>query len=308
MIDFILPVNFSGEPMKNISLKRKLFYLALGFITLFILRLSYGYLNYPNGVVRTTAEYTPSENDSFTLERRNYASSKAAAVKDVAATMPMSNVDQKYEKIGTLTSSSMQYEQDEKNLYELIKREQIMIQLERRAGLTPRRQLNIALGVVPDKFDKTIEELRQIGTLKIIQIDKNDKTNEYKKLEAERISLQKARDALLELKNGKAEVSDMISLTNQLLEIENKIQALGVNLGEFDENNEFCTVKFTLIESRETNALTIGFAHRIKTAFTWTSKAYFLFWLTTALGLLGLWLLAIFMEKISHWSQNKTDN
>ena len=93
--------------MKNISLKQKLFYLALGFITLFILRLGYGYFTYPNGVVRTTVEYTPSENDSFVLERRNYASSKAA-VKEVAAATPMGSVDQKYEKIGTLTSSSTQ--------------------------------------------------------------------------------------------------------------------------------------------------------------------------------------------------------
>ena len=292
--------------MKNISLKQKLFYLALGFITLFILRLGYGYFTYPNGVVRTTVEYTPSENDSFVLERRNYASSKAA-VKEVAAATPMGSVDQKYEKIGTLTSSSTQYEQDEKALYELIKREQIMIQLERRAGLTPQRQLNIALGVVPDKFDKTIEALRQIGTLNSIQIDKNDKTNEYKKLEAERVSLQKARDALLELKNSNAAVSDMITLTNQLLEVENKIQALGVNLGEFDENNEFCTVKFTLNEKRDPKTMTISFTRRVKTAFIWTSTTYFFFWLTTVLGLLGLWLLFAVMDKISHWSQDKTD-
>lgn len=292
--------------MKNISLKQKLFYLALGFITLFILRLGYGYFTYPNGVVRTTVEYTPSENDSFVLERRNYASSKAA-VKEVAAATPMGSVDQKYEKIGTLTSSSTQYEQDEKALYELIKREQIMIQFERRAGLTPQRQLNIALGVVPDKFDKTIEALRQIGTLNSIQIDKNDKTNEYKKLEAERVSLQKARDALLELKNSNAAVSDMITLTNQLLEVENKIQALGVNLGEFDENNEFCTVKFTLNEKRDPKTMTISFTQRVKTAFIWTSTTYFFFWLTTVLGLLGLWLLFAVMDKISHWSQDKTD-
>ena len=292
--------------MKNISLKQKLFYLALGFITLFILRLGYGYFTYPNGVVRTTVEYTPSENDSFVLERRNYASSKAA-VKEVAAATPMGNIDQKYEKIGTLTSSSTQYEQDEKSLYELIKREQIMIQLERRAGLTPQRQLNIALGVVPDKFDKIIEALRQIGTLNSIQIDKNDKTNEYKKLEAERVSLQKARDALLELKNSNAAVSDMITLTNQLLEVENKIQALGVNLGEFDENNEFCTVKFTLNEKRDPKTMTISFTQRVKTAFIWTSTTYFFFWLTTVLGLLGLWLLFAVMDKISHWSQDKTD-
>ena len=211
-------------------------------------------------------------------------------------------VDQKYEKIATLSSVSKNYEQEEKNLYALIQNEQLMIQFEQRAGLKPRRQLNIALGVIPDKFDSTIESLRKIGDLKSIQIDKNDKTNEYKKLEAERISLQKARDTLLELRQKDANTGELISLTNQLLEVEKQIQTLGVSLGDFDANNEFCTVKFSLKERRADKILQIGFLQRAKVALEWTVGMYFMFWLVLFLGLGSLWLVAALVERVKQWN------
>ena len=291
--------------MKTITLKRKLLYLLLGFITLFVLRLGYGYWTYPNGKTDSTVEEVFIDTEDFVLERKNYASIKGEFKESGQAPAAMANVDQKYEKIGALTSATSDYEREEVALYALIKQEQLMIQLEQRAGLPLKRQLNIALGVVPDRFDSTVEALKQIGTLKSIQIDKNDKTNEYKKLEAQRVSLQKARDSLLELKASNGGVGDMIELTNRLLEVENQIQALGVNLGEFDEQNEFCTVKFSLREIRQPQPRNIGLSQRVKTALSWTSEVYFLFWMVVMVGLFALWLLLSIVEKVSGWSREK---
>ena len=291
--------------MKTVTLKRKLLYLLLGFITLFVLRLGYGYWTYPNGKTDSTAEEVFIDTEDFVLERKNYASIKGEFKESGQAPAAMANVDQKYEKIGALTSATSDYEREEVALYALIKQEQLMIQLEQRAGLPLKRQLNIALGVVPDKFDSTVEALKQIGTLKSIQIDKNDKTNEYKKLEAQRVSLQKARDSLLELKASNGGVGDMIELTNRLLEVENQIQALGVNLGEFDAQNEFCTVKFSLREIRQPQPRNIGLSQRVKTALSWTSEVYFLFWMVVMVGLFALWLLLSIVEKVSGWSREK---
>ena len=291
--------------MKTITLKRKLLYLLLGFITLFVLRLGYGYWTYPNGKTDSTVEEVFIDTEDFVLERKNYASIKGEFKESGQAPAAMANVDQKYEKIGALTSATSDYEREEVALYALIKQEQLMIQLEQRAGLPLKRQLNIALGVVPDKFDSTVEALKQIGTLKSIQIDKNDKTNEYKKLEAQRVSLQKARDSLLELKASNGGVGDMIELTNRLLEVENQIQALGVNLGEFDAQNEFCTVKFSLREIRQPQPRNIGLSQRVKTALSWTSEVYFLFWMVVMVGLFALWLLLSIVEKVSGCSREK---
>lgn len=286
--------------MTALSMKKRLLILLLAFLALWVLRLSYGYLTKPNGQIQVTQTEFDSPIESFNVERKNYASSKMKAMPSGQAALTA--IDQKYEKVGTLTSVSPVYDQDEKALYALIKQEQLMIQFEQRAGLQPARQLNIALGVIPDKFDSTIEALRKIGDLKSIQIDKNDKTNEYKKLEAERISLQKAREALLELRQKDANTGELISLTNQLLEVEKQIQALGVSLGDFDEKNEFCTVKFSLKERRADKVLQISFLQRAKVALEWSAGVYFMFWLVLFLGLGSLWLVTALVDRVKQWN------
>ena len=42
-------------------------------------------------------------------------------------------------------------------------------------------------------------------------------------------------------------------MENKILEVEESIQKLGVKLGEFDTENEFCTIKFSLSESGKPN-------------------------------------------------------
>lgn len=286
--------------MAALTMKKRLLIMLLMFLALWVLRLGYGYLTKPNGQIQTTQAEFDSTIEGFTLERKNYASNKMEM--QPVGQAALGAVDQKYEKVGTLTSLSQNYDQEEKALYDLIKQEQLMIQFEQRAGLQPARQLNLALGVIPDKFDTTIEALRKIGELKSIQIDKNDKTNEYKKLEAERISLQKAREALLELRQKDANTGELISLTNQLLEVEKQIQALGVSLGDFDANNEFCTVKFSLKERQADKVLSISVMQRAKVALEWTVWAYFIFWLTLFLGLGVIWLITSLVEKVQDWN------
>ena len=42
-----------------------------------------------------------------------------------------------------------------------------------------------------------------------------------------------------------------MGLENRILEIEQQLQGLGVSLGNFDDENEFCTVHFSLLEGKE---------------------------------------------------------
>ena len=62
---------------------------------------------------------------------------------------------------------------------------------------------------------------------------------------------------------------------NRILEIEDQIQKMGVRLGDFDQENEFVTIHFTLDEKRPVVA--ISKSHRIKVAFVWTVEAYAVF-------------------------------
>ncbi|MCK5725685.1 MAG: DUF4349 domain-containing protein [Thiotrichaceae bacterium] len=292
--------------MSTLSIKKKLLFILAFFILLFLMRLVYGYITYPNGYSKPSTTYN-NPLASFELSRKNYASKKMLYKTARQQQVQTSSVDQKYEKVGSLSNTTKEYDKSEKTLYQLIQSQELMIQLEQRSGLAQARRLNIALGVIPDKFESIIEKLKAIGEVKRIQIDKKDKTNEYNKLEAKRVSLQKARDSLVALKQSGGSVSEMIELTNRLLVIENQIQDLGVSLGEFDEKNEFCTVKFTLKEVRKPVFKVISLAHRLNVAITWTAQVFIVFWVLLSLGLVGIWLILAVFTKAKKMVKNDSE-
>ncbi len=287
-------------------MKRKiikgLIVLLIGFAVLFLIRLIYGYLNYPSlGPGYQTNYFSESVSSGiFAYEKKNYASKRLR--RKSAAGVQTITVDQKYEKVGSIRSASNAFQKDEQKLRTIIKENSLLIQFEQSAGLTGSRILNFGLGVLPDKFDAVISQVQRIGKLLSIQIDKNDKTNEYKELGAKRISLEKARKSLIRLKGKGGSIEEQIKLENRILEIENEIQSLGVKLGEFDEENEFCTLKYSLLENSDA-IKTIPLIQRIKVAFEWTVKYYFVLILISFFGTLFLFLFLAVIQKIK-WVQD----
>ena len=199
---------------------------------------------------------------------------------------------QKYEKIATLTELTQDFETDRKRVGDLIAKQQGIVQFERATGLTGRRVLYLGVGVPPDHFDAFIDAVKAIGTSAQIEIIKNDKTNEYLQLRAKRATLDKARAGLEALQGGS--VDERIHVQNRLTEIEERTQELGVSLGEFDSQNELCTVKLTLIET--TAAAPTSWGRRIIDALEWASVRYAL----AGIGFLGLvfgaWLAALLVR------------
>lgn len=235
------------------------------FALLFLFRLAYGYSAYPE----ESAAAFPRRCGQPEFNVVNYASSKIrrkGSGKQVQAAL---TTDQKYEKVASLAVATGDFSDDEKNLRGIIKEHNALVQYEQNTGLAGSRCLHLAIGVHPDRFDAMIAAVRRVGTLSSIQINKKDKTNEYRELNAKKESLQKTRDALLALKKRGGKIEEYMQLENRILEIEEEIQKFGVKLGEFDEENEFCTVKFTLAES---SLAGISFAHRFKVALEWTIK------------------------------------
>ena len=89
------------------------------------------------------------------------------------------------------------------------------------------------------------------------------------------------RDSLIALKSKGGQIDEYTNLENRILEIEDEIQRSGVKLGDYDAENEFCTVKLSLVEKREVVVAGISFGHRLSVALSWTIRYY-----TGALGLL----------------------
>ncbi|HNB73409.1 MAG TPA: DUF4349 domain-containing protein, partial [Acidobacteriota bacterium] len=189
-----------------------------------------------------------------------------------------------------LNSLTRHFDQDETRVRTLVKDQRGLIQFEQRFGLAGNRRLNLVIGVPPEQFDTAIEKIQVIGTITSIRIDKTDKTNEYKSLNAKKTSLEKTIQGLTALKGRSGQIDELINLESKILEIENEIQSLGVTLGEFDEENEFCTIRFSLLEETA-RVSSISLTHRLKVALYWTVQYYAI--LLASLGSGSLLILAV---------------
>lgn len=289
------------------TFKRGLLGFVLGFVVLFAARLLYGYAVYSETAERAAMAAEPSVlsgsalydsitttiggRDGFSQKiPKNYATQKLRAGGSSA-------IDQKYEKVASLESRTRNFDNDEVNLREAVKRFEALIQLEQSSGVSGQRRLYLAIGVHPEKYDGLVADVKQVGKIESIRVDKVDKTNEYKELNASRVSMEKTRDSLVGLKNRTGKIEEFVALEDRILEVEKGIQELGVQLGEYDQENEFCTVRFTLAEETVI-AVGISFAHRVRVALSWTVKYYAMIAATLFFATGFVLLLTILMERL----------
>jgi hypothetical protein len=143
---------------------------------------------------------------------------------------------------------------------------------EQNTGNKGSRQMHWLIGINPEKFDSFYVKIQGIGQVRSMEITKIDKTNEFRQLNAKKASLEKTLASLNELKSRGGAISDYVELHDKILEIETQLQELGVELGNFDTENEFCTVRFSLYEGAPDKK--ISFMRRLKVALEWTIKYY----------------------------------
>lgn len=270
-------------------------YLGLFFLVLFLFRIGYGFGKYGFSR-RANVNYNLQCNNSI-YEIANYASYKMKKGNYKFSIKNQISFDQKYEKIGILTSYSEKFKKSIIDIHAIIKKYNSLIQYENRSGLVGNRCIHLAVGVPPEFFDQIIKEFKKIGKTLSLNINKTDKTNEYKKLLAKKNSLIKIKNSLISLKNRQGRISEYIKLENRILEIEEKIQSFGVKLGDYDGNKEFCTVKLTLGEGK-TIVNKISLLHRVKVAFEWAIKYVALSVFVILIFLLSVYMLIFILKKL----------
>jgi hypothetical protein len=263
------------------------------FIVMFLLRLMYGYID---NNVAYGSEYSDDFFSSVGNLRKNYASDKMQNKQlgaQVTANLPVS---QKYEKTATVKSKSSQFEKDLNNIKKEATDFAGVIQYEQNTGNKGSRQIHLLIGINPEKFDSFYAVIQHIGLVRSTEITKIDKTNEYRQLNAKKASLEKNLTSLNELKSRGGAIGDYIQLHDKILEIETQMQELGVELGNFDTENEFCTVRFSLYEGAPEKKLTI--AKRVKVALEWTIQ-YYAILTFTLLGLVTMiFILLLVIDKL----------
>lgn len=225
--------------------RRAVIFFILAYIALCALCLAYEYMTDKPAVRQSFAELGAS---SDVVSKKNYASERYTIPSPAAQTQ----VDQKYERTATVQSQSKAFDDDEKKTRETIAGHNGIIQFESGRGTKGRRVLFLHVGVSPARFDAFYKDIQGIGVVRSMEISKTDKTNEFLTLKAKRASLEKNRASLMELKKRDGRIDELMALEREILQIEQELQNLGVSLGEFDEVNAFCTVRFTLAEYTET--------------------------------------------------------
>lgn len=269
-------------------------WLAALYFLLFIFRLIYGY----------SVSGNQSGNDFYSSDyfsnieniRKNYASEKIQMNNSVQVAAEFAS-NQKFEKTAIIKTKTSEFDKDEKTLKNKTNQYNAVIQYEQSQGLKGNRELHLLIGVSPEKFDSFYVDVQKIGLVKAAQITKVDKTNEYKQLNAKKASLEKTLQSLMELKNRAGAVSDFVSLHDKILEVEGNLQELGVELGNFDAVNEFCTVKLSLYEGAAQKE--IGFLQRVKVAFEWSVK-YFAALVVILLGMFAtVFVILLVIDKLN---------
>jgi hypothetical protein len=266
----------------TLSWSRAALIAVLAFLILFLLRLAFA----PQGGNNFSVTFgSLADQQVLELTRKNYASAKQAPVPG----QPGSDV-QRFEKIATLTQQTTAFDTDKQALLDAISAQTAIIQLERATGLAGQRSLYLGIGVPPEKFDAFVEAAKAIGDNVQIEIVKNDKTNEYLQLRAQRTTLEKARTALESLSSSGGSIEERVNVQSRLTEIEQQLQTLGVSLGEFDTENELCTVKLTLVEQRAAPARSL--AHRVFDALEWSALWYAVLAFGYGVAVVATWLSA----------------
>jgi Domain of unknown function (DUF4349) len=239
------------------------------FIVMFCFRLLYGYLSVDGN---NLGDYNEDFFSSIENLRKNYASEKSKVAAPNQTNINYSTT-QKFEKTASVKTKSAEFEQDQKAIKTKTKAYEAVIQYEQNIGQKGNRQLHLLIGVTPALFDSFYVDIQKIGVVKDIEITKVDKTNEYRQLNAKKVSIEKTLQSLNDLKSKGGQIADFVALNDKILEIEEKLQGLGVELGNFDTENEFCTVKLSLYEGATQKSISL--IHRVKVALEWTIK-YFL--------------------------------
>jgi hypothetical protein len=262
------------------------------FILLFVFRLIYGYvvtdITYSN-------DYSSDFFSSLDNVRKNYASEKIAFKKDVEMQSTAAS-NQKFEKTASIKTKTSEYEKDEKGIKSKTKAYNAVIQYEQNLGQKGNRQIHLLIGVNPALFDSFYVDIQKIGSVKASEITKVDKTNEYRQLNAKKTSIERTLQSLNELKAKGGQISEFISLNDKILEVEEKLQELGVELGNFDAENEFCTVKLSLYEGSPKKSISL--MQRIKVALEWTIKYFAVMAVTISIIAFTIFILLLIVDKL----------
>jgi len=238
--------------------------LVILYIAMFFSRMVYDFTVYDSiDTGYTTPVYYSGEILAKTVN--NYASLRM----DTAPGGAQFVLDQKYERIANIVTKTANYDADMGRFDDALKKYRAVVQIENRRGLAGSRRAEFTIGVRPDNFDEMHATLSGIGKLTSTTTTTNDKTYEYRQMLAERDTLERRMAGYEELRKHGGTIPDLLQLEEKIIEVEAQIQQQKIGLGEYSDENAFCTINYTIYEGTE-----IGALRRAWNTLVWTTSTY----------------------------------
>ena len=230
----------------NLRVAKRVFaLLAIFLLLLFLGRLAYSL------VTRGDYPYYYDYGYSEFLSAKSYNNIATNKVSSTLGNLP--DLNQKYERIASLTVKSLQFEADLVKSQAAIEAHDGLVQMENSGGLEGNRQVQLTIGVRPEAFDALREGLMEIGQVTGTNVVTKDMTNEYRQLLAEQESLERRMESYEAIKGQGGSLQEQLALEALIMEADGVLQKLRVSLGEYSDERALCTVDFTLYEGSRAN-------------------------------------------------------
>jgi len=255
-----------GSMPNRKQFKRAVLLLIALYVGIFALRVVYDLITYddPAPSIGDNYLYASLKNDAGSAKnvaslRMEYAGAGGTEV-----------LDQKYERVASVSAKTVAYDGDLLKLNGVIEETQAVVQMENEQGLPGGRKLSRVIGVKPQYFDACLEAVRAVGMPVSSTLQKTDKTYEYRRMLAQKEELGKRLASYIALRGHEGSVNEKISLEDKIIEVESQLLLLAVDLGEYSDDNALCTINVSLHEGSP-----VPVARKIWNAFQWTNGCYF---------------------------------
>jgi Domain of unknown function (DUF4349) len=177
-----------------------------------------------------------------------------------------------HEKSAQLTTRTAAFEDDEGRIRAALNGHEAVILNERSSGLVGQRRLTLVIGVQLHRFDDLVEQLSGIARLDSISVQQRDRTDEFRRLHAQRQSAKKYLESVQKLRKAKTpSIEDELRVEQKIQEIEKELQTLAVQLGDLLGKESYYHISLTLVESHSGSWLdrADGLPRHMGRAFLW---------------------------------------
>ncbi|MCL4417185.1 MAG: DUF4349 domain-containing protein [Actinobacteria bacterium] len=116
----------------------------------------------------------------------------------------------------------------------------------------------ITIRVEQKNFDAVINKIKQLGTVKSVQLGGTDVTQEYVDLESRLKNLQAQEQVLLELMKKSVKVTDSIEVQRELSNVQGEIEVIKGRMNYLDNMVSFSTIDISLAEPQAITESTEG--------------------------------------------------